>query len=93
MTLFVTKTDSFNYWNLLNLPVFTGKNIKNHYMKNNEIKENFFPLSRIKGRKGHFNGNHMDFFNSITQNFNGILIKFQIIELKKIRMITIKMSF
>ena len=33
------------------------------------------------------------FFNSIIQNFNGILIKFQIMELKKIRMITIKTSF
>ena len=62
-------------------------------MKNNGIKENFFSLSRIKGRKGHFNRNSMDFFNSIIQNFNGILIKFQTMELKKIRMITIKMSF
>ena len=62
-------------------------------MKNNGIKENLFSLSRIKGRKGHFNGNYMDFFNSIIQNLNGILIKFQIRELKKIRMITIKMPF
>ena len=62
-------------------------------MKNNGIKENFFLLSRIKGRKEHFNGNYVDFFNSIIQNFNGIFIKFQIMELKKIRMITIKMSF
>ena len=33
------------------------------------------------------------FFNSIIQNFNGILITFQIMELKEIRTITIKMSF
>ena len=85
--------DSFNYWDLINLPVFIGKKFKNHYMKNNGIKENFFSLSRIKGRKGHFNGNYMDFFSSIIQNFNGILIKFQIMELTKISMITIKMSF
>ena len=52
-------------------------------MKNNGTKENFFSLSRIKSRKGHFNGNYMDFFNSIIQNFNGILIKFQKMELKK----------
>ena len=63
MTLFVTKTDqvrldSFNYWDLINLPVLIGKKLKNHYMKNNGIKENFFSLSRIKGRKRHFN---MDF--------------------------------
>ena len=32
-------------------------------------------------------------FNSIIQNFNGILVKFQIMRLKKIRMITTKMSF
>ena len=31
------------------------------------------------------------FFNSMFQNFNGILIRFQIMELKKICMITIKM--
>ena len=85
--------DSFNYWNLISLPVLTGKNLQNHYMKNNGIKENFFSLSRIKGHKGHFNGNYMDFFNSIIQNFNIILIKFQIMELKKIHMITIKLSF
>ena len=75
--------DSFNNWDLINLPVFTGKKFKNLYMKNNGIKENFFSLSRIKGRKGHLNGKYMDFFNSIIQNFNGILIKFQIMELKK----------
>ena len=78
MTLFAMKTDyvcldSFNYWDLIYLPVLTGKNLKNHYMKNNGIKENFFSLSRIKGRKGHFNGNYMDFVNSVIQNFNGIL--------------------
>ena len=44
MTLFVTKTDqvfldSFNYWVLINLPVFIGKKFKNHYMKNNGIKD------------------------------------------------------
>ena len=33
------------------------------------------------------------FFNSIIRNFNGTLIKFQIMELKKIRMVTIKMLF
>ena len=36
-------------------------------MKNNGIKETFFSLSRIKGRKGHFNGNYMDFqFHYLT---------------------------
>ena len=85
--------DSFKYWDLINLPVFIWKKFKNHYMKNNGINGNFFSLSQIKGRKGHFNGNYMDFFISIIQNFNGILIKFQIMELKKYRMITIKMSF
>ena len=59
-------------------------------MKNNGIKENFFSVSRIKGPKGYFNGNYMDFSNSIIQNFNGILIKFQIMELKKIRMTLIR---
>ena len=75
--------DSFNYWDLINLPVFTGKNLKNHYMKNNGMKQNSFSLSRIKCRKGHFNGSYVDFFNSIIQNFNGILIKFQVMKLKK----------
>ena len=51
-------------------------------MKNNGIKENFFSLFRIKVRKGHFNRSYMDFLNSIIQNFNRILIKFQIMELK-----------
>ena len=54
-------------------------------MKNNGIKENFFSLTRTYRPK--------IFCNSIIQTFNGILIKFQIMELKKIRMITIKMSF
>ena len=31
--------------------------------------------------------------NGTKENFHGILIKFQIMDLKKIRMITIKMSF
>ena len=52
-------------------------------MKNNGIKENFFSLSRIKGRKGHFNGNYMDFFNSIIQNFNFNKIPDDEIEKKK----------
>ena len=55
--------DSFNCWDSINLPVFIAKNFKNHYMKNNGIEENFFSLSRINGRKGHFNGNYMDFFS------------------------------
>ena len=87
------RLDSFNYWDLINLPVFIGKSFKNHYMKNNGIKEIFF--FELKAEKDIL----MEiiiiwiFFNSIIQNSNGILIKFQIMELKKIRMITIKMSF
>ena len=54
--------DSFSYWDLINLQVFIGKNLKSHYTKNNGINENLFSLSRIKGLKGHFNGNYMDFF-------------------------------
>ena len=58
-----------------------------------ELKKISFHYLELKAEKDILMEIMWTFFDSIIQNFNGILIKFEIMELKKIRMITIKMSF
>ena len=58
-----------------------------------ELRKISFHYLELKAEKDILMGIIGIFFNSIIQNFNGILITFQIMELKEIRTITIKMSF
>ena len=62
-------------------------------MKSKGIKENSFSLSRIKGRKGHFNGNYLDFFQFHYSKFEWNFNKIPDNGIENIHMITIKMSF
>ena len=43
--------DSFNYWDLTNFPVFTGKNLKSHYMKIMELRKISSHYLELKAEK------------------------------------------
>ena len=43
--------DSFDYWDLINLPVFTGKILKNHYIKIIESRKISFHYLELNAEK------------------------------------------